>query len=96
MKCVNCGETYIGEQKHSKSSFALCLFGLCKKLEKEEDNWNLVDICVKGVSYDDILYIQNTIKTFIQKINEDVNNSFFSEHDKGLIRKIIQDRVGDL
>ncbi len=83
MKCENCGETYIGEQKHSKSSFALCLFGLCKKLEKEEDNWNLADkwFQLRSSEAEELVrdktgvtvFLEKDFKTFIQKVKEDTS-----------------------
>ena len=62
----------------------------------EEDNWNLADTKIGGV------WLKDDIKTFIQKVNEDINREEVGVNNvKGLIypenvKMIIKKWTGDL
>ena len=63
---------------------------------KEEDNWNLADESLHE-DCDDIdgYFARKDIKTFIQKVKEDVEKAF-PQHSTKPVKEIINKRAGDL
>ena len=61
--------------------------------ELEEDNWNLADnVCGQ---YQNVFRTSN-IKTFIQKIKEDISDEYKPQGIVDKVSKIIDQRAGDL